>query len=162
MPLRKHDAKRRGLYLKPAASEADLRGTSRPPQTVKYPASSSKSTSSFRLHRPSHYLTRQTSAPDEMDLSRPKVPVVITFSVPGTQPPVYVASSLTNPAWDPLEMSVKEGRTPSGDLVFEKSFDAVESGEYQYKFRLGPGDWWVCDENAPIGRSCLAPCSEHH
>lgn len=47
-------------------------------------------------------------------------------------------------------MSVKDERTASGDLVFEKSFDAVESGEYQYKFRLGPGDWWVCDESAPI------------
>ncbi|KAH7061050.1 hypothetical protein B0J12DRAFT_279639 [Macrophomina phaseolina] len=150
MPLRKLDAKRRGIYLKPAASEANLHGYSRPPQTIKLAASASKSTSSFRLHRPSHYLLRQSSAPEEMDLSRPKVPVTITFSVPGTRPPVYVASSLTNPAWEPLEMDLKEERTASGDLVFEKSFDAIESGEYQYKFRLGPGDWWVCDESAPI------------
>ncbi|KAL1635204.1 hypothetical protein SLS58_010374 [Diplodia intermedia] len=85
-----------------------------------------------------------------MDLSRPKVPVTITFSVPGTLPPVFVASSLTTPSWEPIEMSVKDERTASGDLIFEKNFDAVESGEYQYKFRLGPGDWWVCDESAPI------------
>ncbi|GME61535.1 hypothetical protein GTA08_BOTSDO00663 [Neofusicoccum parvum] len=85
-----------------------------------------------------------------MDLSRPKVPVTITFSVPGTHPPVYVASSLTNPSWQPVEMDLKDERTASGDLVFEKKFDAVESGEYQYKFRLGHGDWWVCDESAPI------------
>ncbi|KAF4538778.1 hypothetical protein BFW01_g8429 [Lasiodiplodia theobromae] len=146
MPLRKQPPKHRRPYLKPAASEADLRGTNRPPQTIRHVASKS----SFRLHRPSYYLLRQTTLLDEMDLSRPKVSVTITFSVPGTHPPVYVASSLTNPPWAPVEMSIKDERTPAGDLVFEKSFDAVESGEYQYKFRLGPGDWWVCDENAPI------------
>ncbi|KAK8253300.1 hypothetical protein IWZ00DRAFT_184017 [Phyllosticta capitalensis] len=84
-----------------------------------------------------------------MDLSRPKIPVTITFFHPNTNPPVYVATSLTNPPWQVVEMDVKQERTPSGDLVFEKKFDAVEAGEYQYKFRLGPGDWWVCDDNAP-------------
>lgn len=37
---------------------------------------------------------------------------------------------------------------PSGEWEFAKSFSAVE-GEHQYKFRLGPGDWWVCDETQP-------------
>lgn len=32
---------------------------------------------------------------------------------------------------------------------FRKLFDATP-GEYQYKFRLGPGDWWACDEAKPI------------
>lgn len=36
----------------------------------------------------------------------------------------------------------------SGEWEFSKTFSAVE-GEYQYKFRLGPGDWWVCDESKP-------------
>lgn len=37
---------------------------------------------------------------------------------------------------------------PSGEWEFSKTFSAAE-GEYQYKFRLGPGDWWVCDESKP-------------
>jgi len=39
-------------------------------------------------------------------------------------------------------------KQPSGEYAFVRSFD-VEEGEYQYKFRLGPGDWWVCDEKKP-------------
>lgn len=31
---------------------------------------------------------------------------------------------------------------------FSQSF-LVEEGQYQYKFRLGAGDWWVCDESKP-------------
>lgn len=38
--------------------------------------------------------------------------------------------------------------TASGEWEFSKTFSASE-GEYQYKFRLGPGDWWVCDESKP-------------
>lgn len=37
---------------------------------------------------------------------------------------------------------------PSGEWEFSKTFSAAK-GEYQYKFRLGPGDWWVCDESKP-------------
>lgn len=37
----------------------------------------------------------------------------------------------------------------SGEFTFVRSFE-VEEGEYQYKFRLGPGDWWVCDEAREI------------
>lgn len=40
------------------------------------------------------------------------------------------------------------GELPSGEREFVKTFHAGE-GEYQYKFRLGPGDWWVCDEDKP-------------
>lgn len=35
-----------------------------------------------------------------------------------------------------------------GELEFKHEFEA-EPGEYQYKFRLGPGDWWVLDETKP-------------
>jgi hypothetical protein len=38
--------------------------------------------------------------------------------------------------------------SPSGEWEFTKTFHAAD-GEYQYKFRLGPGDWWVCDESKP-------------
>jgi hypothetical protein len=72
--------------------------------------------------------------------------VIITYSSPGLQPPVYVTTSLSDPQWDLLEMGCSE--SPGGEWEFTKTFSAAE-GEYQYKFRLGPGDWWVCDESKP-------------
>lgn len=39
-----------------------------------------------------------------------------------------------------------------GEQEYWQDFD-VEEGEYQYKFRLGPGDWWVLDETKDIGIS---------
>lgn len=73
----------------------------------------------------------------------------ITFSNAGTQPPVFVAGTLT--AWEPMEMTIALERNKDGDLVFYKEFEEVEEGEHQYKFRLGTGDWWVTDDNAPKG-----------
>lgn len=37
---------------------------------------------------------------------------------------------------------------PEGQYLFKTDFEA-SPGEHQYKFRLGPGDWWVCDETKP-------------
>lgn len=73
-------------------------------------------------------------------------PITIKFGSPGLQPPVYIATSLSDPQWEPIEM---EGtRNASGEYTFTKKFDAQE-GEYQYKLRLGPGDWWICDDTKP-------------
>ena len=72
--------------------------------------------------------------------------VTVTYSSPGLQPPVYITTSLSEPQWELLEMDCR--RTPNGEHEFAKTFHAAE-GEYQYKFRLGPGDWWVCDESKP-------------
>jgi hypothetical protein len=72
--------------------------------------------------------------------------VTITYSSAGLQPPVYITTSLSDPQWELLEMGCSE--EPSGEWEFYKTFSAA-SGEYQYKFRLGPGDWWVCDESKP-------------
>lgn len=162
MPLLKPPPASKNFKQNPkaAASEADLSfsapltstlSSQERPQTIHRSSSKNKS---FRSFRPSRYFHRRPSSntADAMDLSRPKIPVTITFFHPNTNPPVYVATSLTNPPWQVVEMDVKQERTPSGDLVFEKKFDAVEAGEYQYKFRLGPGDWWVCDDNAPTGK----------
>ncbi|QIX01092.1 hypothetical protein AMS68_006609 [Peltaster fructicola] len=71
--------------------------------------------------------------------------VSIQYSAPGLQPPVYITTSLSDSQWEVIEM---EATHHDGEFVFHKDFDAVE-GEYQYKFRLGPGDWWVCDESQP-------------
>ena len=45
---------------------------------------------------------------------------------------------------------MKHKEKEDGELDFEHEFEAVP-GEYQYKFRLGPGDWWVLDETKPTG-----------
>ncbi|KAM3416345.1 hypothetical protein BST61_g7949 [Cercospora zeina] len=74
------------------------------------------------------------------------MPITLEYSSPGLQPPVYIATSLSDPQWEPIEM---EGtKDNGGEYHFSKSFNAHE-GEYQYKLRLGPGDWWVCDEHQP-------------
>jgi hypothetical protein len=39
-------------------------------------------------------------------------------------------------------------RNEHGEYRFSKSF-FVEEGEYQYKIRLGPGDWWAIDDSKP-------------
>ncbi|KAL1588641.1 hypothetical protein WHR41_02512 [Cladosporium halotolerans] len=75
-----------------------------------------------------------------------KQKVTITYASPGLQPPVYIATSLSDPQWEPVEMGCAE--LPGGEREFVKTFHVLE-GEYQYKFRLGPGDWWVCDEEKP-------------
>ena len=72
--------------------------------------------------------------------------VTVEYSSPGLQPPVYILTSLSEPQWEPVEMEAKD--KDGAEYRFCRAFD-VEEGEYQYKFRLGPGDWWVCDESRP-------------
>lgn len=76
-----------------------------------------------------------------------KQPVTVEYTSPGLQPPVYVFTSLSNPQWDAVEMDSQ--KNDAGEYHFTKSF-AAEEGEYQYKFRLGPGDWWALNESAPV------------
>ena len=35
--------------------------------------------------------------------------------------------------------------------LFTRTFESLSSGIYQYKFRLGEGDWWVLDEQSTVG-----------
>jgi hypothetical protein len=72
--------------------------------------------------------------------------VIVEYSSAALQPPVYIFTSLSDPQWDAVEMQAEKGS--DGQYRFSKTFDA-EAGEYQYKFRLGPGDWWVYDEGRP-------------
>ncbi|KAG9200333.1 hypothetical protein G6514_007158 [Epicoccum nigrum] len=69
----------------------------------------------------------------------------ITFTQPGVQPPVYVVTSLSSPPWATLELKPSEDKTPSGDFVFEQKFANVSEGSYQYKIRIGEGNWVVDD-----------------
>ena len=81
--------------------------------------------------------------------------VTIHYASPGARPPVFVAGSFTAPPWQPIELDYKVSEQ---DFEFSRDFDIAE-GQWQYKFRLGFGDWWVCDENAEIGK--LIPWKSH-
>jgi len=43
-------------------------------------------------------------------------------------------------------------KTEDGQYHFSKDFDADE-GTHQYKYRLGPGEWWALDESEQTGKS---------
>jgi hypothetical protein len=73
--------------------------------------------------------------------------ILIDYASPDLKPPVYIFTSLAEPQWEPVEMEAE--KQADGQFRFYKRFDA-EEGDYQYKFRLGPGDWWVCDETKPV------------
>jgi hypothetical protein len=75
---------------------------------------------------------------------------IITFSQTGVQPPVYVVTSLSNPAWETLEMDVEADQSASANLVFSRRFETVAEGSYQYKVRIGEGQW-VVDESKETG-----------
>jgi len=84
--------------------------------------------------------------------------VRITYAHPGSVPPVYLAGSFTTPPWEPQEMQYtklqsKEAESGEGgqpEYEFCKELD-VREGQWQYNFRVGQGDLWVLDRNAPTG-----------
>jgi hypothetical protein len=76
--------------------------------------------------------------------------ILLTYRKAGTQPPVFVAGTFSDPAWQPIEMSpLADG----GEYTFEKVVSVDAGTEVQYKFRLGTGDWWICDDTATKGTS---------
>jgi hypothetical protein len=83
-------------------------------------------------------------------MSSKKVSVNITYTRSGAQPPIFLAGSFSDPKWEPQEMeyTTDENR----DYHFHKEVEVDEGGSYQYKFRIGAGDWWELNEQAPTGR----------
>lgn len=79
-----------------------------------------------------------------------QVPVRFTYQKDGTAPPVYVAGTFSNPSWQPFEMDVSLDE--NGLYTFSKVIDVSVASDIQYKFRIGSGDWWLCNENAEIGK----------
>jgi len=75
------------------------------------------------------------------------VSVSITYKKPGTQPPIFVAGSFSEPQWQPQEMqfTTEDG----GEHTFHKNIEVPPGSQIQYKFRVGLGDWWVLNEDAP-------------
>lgn len=79
-----------------------------------------------------------------------KVNAKFAFQRPGTQPPVYVAGSFSNPPWQPHQMEATQ--RDDGEYIFTKSWPVEEGVDVQYKYRIGDGDWWVLDDSEPVGK----------
>jgi hypothetical protein len=77
--------------------------------------------------------------------------VIVKYSKPGIQPPIYLAGSFSNPAWQPQEMLYTTNEANEHD--FYKEVQVEEGHEYQYKFRVGEGDWWLLNEDSATGMS---------
>lgn len=81
-----------------------------------------------------------------------KTTVTVKFSKPGIQPPVYLAGSFSDPAWQPKQMHFTAGE--HNVHKFHSDIEVEEGKEYQYKFRVGEGGSWALDEDSPTGRLC--------
>jgi Glycogen recognition site of AMP-activated protein kinase len=77
----------------------------------------------------------------------PPLKLTITYRKQGTTAPVFVAGSFSPTPWQPEELDQETGAETG---CFSKTF-SISPGTYQYKFRLGTGDWWVVDENQQTG-----------
>ncbi|KAM0286297.1 hypothetical protein ACHAQH_001028 [Verticillium albo-atrum] len=76
-----------------------------------------------------------------------KVPITLTYRKPGTQPPLFVAGTFSDPQWEAQEMQVTTGE--DGEHTFFKPLHLPPGSKIQYKIRIGTGDWWVLNEDAP-------------
>jgi len=74
------------------------------------------------------------------------IPAVITYYKPGTQPPLFVAGTFSDPPWQPQEMD--HTAREDGGYDFKKEVRAEPGSEIQYKFRVGDGEW-VLKEDGP-------------
>lgn len=84
-----------------------------------------------------------------------KVPVTITHRVRDIQPPLFVAGTFSDPQWTPHEMDFKTGS--DGEHIFTKDFEVEPGSKLQYKFRVGHGNWWQLNDDAPTGKSPILP-----
>ncbi|KAJ6446396.1 curved DNA-binding protein [Purpureocillium lavendulum] len=74
--------------------------------------------------------------------------VTISFRRPGTQPPVFVAGSFTDPPWQLRQMQCT--RDDSGENHFTVQVSVQPGQEYTYKFKVGDDGDWVLDQHASI------------
>lgn len=88
-----------------------------------------------------------------------KTIVTIEFSKPGIQPPLYLAGSFSDPAWQPKQMQFTLSK--DNEYHFHTEVEVEGGSQYQYKFRVGEGDWWALNEDAPTGRFQLMLFSSH-
>ncbi|KUI64780.1 Midasin [Cytospora mali] len=76
-----------------------------------------------------------------------KVPVTITYRTTGIEPPLFVAGTFSDPQWTPHEMECTPGS--DGENFFTQKLEVDPGSKLQYKFRVGYGDWWMLNEEAP-------------
>jgi hypothetical protein len=94
--------------------------------------------------------------------------MTVKYSKPGIQPPIYLAGSFSDPAWHPQEMQYTADE--NNEYNFHAEVTVEEDKQYQYKFRVGPGDWWMLNEDAPTATDNMgnrnnvlsAPVQEAH
>lgn len=93
-------------------------------------------------------------------MASPENPFTVTYSKPGVKPPVYLAGTFSNPPWLPQQM--QSTRTADDEYLFSLEVQVVAGREYEIKFRIGEGNWWVYDEDKPVGttnRRIPFPCA---
>ena len=71
----------------------------------------------------------------------------VTYTSPGTIPPVFLAGSFTEPPWTAQRMECTQ--RADGEYVFTRRIHIAPGREYQFKFRKGDHDW-VLDEDSRI------------
>lgn len=76
--------------------------------------------------------------------------VTISFRRPGVQPPVFVAGSFSDPAWQPRQMQCLADGT--GENHFTTQVSVQPGQEYKYKFKVGESNDWILDEHSSIGK----------
>lgn len=81
-----------------------------------------------------------------------RVPITITRKANGVQPPLFVAGTFSNPQWAPHAMDYVT--SDDGEPIFSKTFLVEPDSKIQYKFRVGEGDWWVLNDEAPTS-TCI-------
>ncbi|KAH7037900.1 uncharacterized protein B0I36DRAFT_359531 [Microdochium trichocladiopsis] len=81
-------------------------------------------------------------------MSASQVTAEFAFHKPGTQPPVYIAGSFTDPPWQPHEMEA--AKRDDGEYIFKRSWPVKGGIDIQYKYRIGNGDCWVLDEGEQV------------
>lgn len=89
------------------------------------------------------------------DISK-NLTVTVNYASPGARPPVYIAGSFSSPPWQPQELDFVEDE--SGNSLEKKEYKffahlQLEEGQWEYKFRLGNGNWWVCDDSTETGET---------
>ncbi|KAI5855575.1 hypothetical protein GGS23DRAFT_589438 [Durotheca rogersii] len=79
-------------------------------------------------------------------MAQRRVAVTFTYQKKDVNPPIYVAGSFSDPPWHPHEMDFTVDQ--HGEHFFTKQVMVENGAEIQYKFRIGPTDWWVINEVA--------------
>jgi hypothetical protein len=95
-------------------------------------------------------LTYTYSDASPVTMTTDLVSVPIHFQKHGIKPPVFIAGSFSEPAWEPQEMETSAG--DGGEVLFKKTVTAVKGTPILYKFRIGEADDWILDERTPTGK----------